>query len=408
MVPRSEWEQMKRDIEALKRSQGQVAPTAPGTPTTPGTVPATTPSEETPPPVDSTTAEPSNTQPAAGGNKGLLLPDISFIGQARGLLSTDKRDPNRGSFRLSEGELGIQSYVYPNVKADAFITGSPAEDSPFQVEEGYLTFIGFKKGLNINVGRKFAPFGRTGELHNHSWLYPRQLIPIRNLVSEEALVGDGVNLHYLLPLQGKIFVRASLGAFTGEGPGTISSNPFGVDLPAGPAAGFNSRFINGRIWSGYALNPDTELELGVSRAQGHSAFVNDGGAVLGAGHVALNGADISYRHFMGGGRRLLLRSEYFQNSPSNNLITHRATGYYALGNLRYNPLNDIGVLYENSGYPQAAGRENALSLIYTKQFTEQFYVRLMGTRGSRPGKSGYNEAWLQFVWGVGPHTHNLE
>ncbi len=85
--------------------------------------------------------------------------------------------------------------------------GSPDEDSPFQIEEGYLTFLGLRKGLNINVGRKFAPFGRTGEVHNHSWLYPRQLLPLRNLVSPEALVGDGVNLNYLLPTQRQI-IRA--------------------------------------------------------------------------------------------------------------------------------------------------------------------------------------------------------
>ncbi len=64
--------------------------------------------------------------------------------------------------------------------------------------------------------------------------------------------------------------------------------------------------------------------------------------------------------------------------------------------------------YEHSGFPQAPGQhENAASLIYTKQFTEQFYLRLMGTHGTRAGDS-YNQLRLQFTAGVGPHTHNLE
>jgi len=52
--------------------------------------------------------------------------------------------------------------------------------------------LGVRKNLNIIAGRKFAPFGRTGEQHPHSWFYARQLIPRRNLVSEENLAGGGL------------------------------------------------------------------------------------------------------------------------------------------------------------------------------------------------------------------------
>lgn len=358
---------------------------------------------------DGAKGEPTN---AAGNRNYLLLPDISFIGQAKGLLSNDKRDGDRGSLRLSEGEIGIQGFVYPGVKADAFITGAPAEDEPFQLEEGYLTFLNVRKGLNINVGRKFTPFGRTGQLHNHSWLYTRQLIPFRNLVAGEALTGDGVNFSYLIPTKSKLFAQVDFGLWNGEGPGEVSSNPFGDDLPIGTGAGFSNRFRTARLWLGHPVGQNGEVELGGSYARGTSSFQDDTGAALGAGRTNLTGADISYRHFMSGGKRLLLRSEYYRNRPSGaglGGVVSSADGYYGLANMRLNPYNDIGLLYENSGFPQAPdAREKALSLIYTRQFTEQFYARLQGTTGDRPGRGNYQELQLQFVFGLGPHTHNLE
>lgn len=392
MVPRAVWEQLLKDVEELKRARG------------------TTTAAPTPAPA----AEPApGTQPSGGSRNYLLLPDISFIMQAKGAVSSDRRDPDRRKMVLAEGELGIQGYLYPGVKADAFIVGAPAEDEPFQIEEGYLTFLGLRKGLNVNVGRKFVPFGRTGELHNHSWLYTRQIAPIRNLVASEALAGDGVNLNYLLPLRGKLFARASLGAFTGQGTDTRfnsanPNDPFFGGLPAGPGAGFGDRFYAGRLWLGHPVGENGELEVGASHARGDSVIADDTGASF-AGKVKMLGLDASYRQFLPGGRRLLLRSEYFRHDPDGSLPTTRATGYYGLANYRFNKYNDLGFLYESSGFPQAPGaRETGTSLIYTKQFTEQFYLRLQGTHGSRPGDGSYNELRVQLVGGVGPHTHNLE
>lgn len=388
-IPRDVWEQLQRDVAELKASRAGATTSA------------------------TTVSAPENTEaeaaPAAPRNY-LTLPDISLILQAKGAFSSDKRDGESRRLGLSESELAIQGYVYPGVKAEAYIVGAPVEDEPFQVEEGFLTFQGVRKGLNINVGRKFAPFGRTGELHSHSYLYPRQLLPIRNLVSGEALVGDGVNFNYLFPTKGKTFLRGSFGVFSGQGSSTRinlsdPSDPFFGEVPSGTGAGYD-RFYNARLWGGTALGENAELEFGVSHARGTS-LVSDDSDAISSGRVNLTGADLSYRKFMNGGKRLLLRTEYFKYNP-RNLPTVSASGYYALANLKLDSRKDIGLLYEKSGFPNAAGKsENALSAIYTKQLTEQFYIRLMGTHGNRAGDS-YNELRLQFTAGLGPHTHSLE
>lgn len=402
MVPRAVWEKLLKDVEELKQKNGGVTSTG---------TPSSTPSE-TPPPLESTPTAESGAQPSSTGSRNyLLLPDISFIGQAKGLLSSDKRDEARNRLRLSEGELSIQGYVYPQVKADFFATAAPDEDEPFQVEEGYLTFLGVRKGLNINVGRKFAPFGRTGEVHNHSWLYARQILPLANLIAPEALVGDGVNFNYLIPTKGKLFARASLGAFSGEKSDTPlnignPADPFFGGAPVGTGASFN-RFYNGRLWLGHPVGKNGEFELGASHAHGTSTLDDENGNAV-AGRVQLFGADASYRRFMGVNKRLLLRSEYIKYQPKAGLPTNDASGYYALANYRWDKYNDAGLLFERSGFPQVAGvRETAASLIYTKQFTEQFYLRFMGTHGTRGGND-YNQLRLQFTAGIGPHTHSLE
>lgn len=432
-VPRAVWEKLLRDVEDLKR---QRATTGAGS----GSPGSGLPNEVPPSGVDDGTSEGQpdagatgsggsgaggTAEVAGGGASGgaggsgaegrnyLLLPDISFIGNVNGALSSDRRQEGRNTLRFTEGELGIQGQVYPNVAVSAFIVGSPVEGEALQFEEGYLNFIGLRKNLNVTLGRKFVPFGRTGEQHPHSWLYARQLLPRRNLLAGENIVGDGALFRYLLPTGKKLFANLDVGIFNGEGPGTVSSSPFGEESPQGSGAAFYDRFYSARLWSGLALSENQELELGFSYAKGRGQIDNDAGTTLGVGRNTLNGVDLSFRRFLGVNKRLLLRTEYFRSTPTAGLDTAfgRASGYYGLANLRFDKFNDVGLLYENSGFPQLSAqgaREKALSLIFTRQFTEQFYTRLHLTRGDSPGQGNYNAAYLQFVFGIGPHTHNLE
>jgi hypothetical protein len=305
--------------------------------------------------------------------------------------------------------LGVQGYVYPNIKADAFITAAPSEDEPFHPEEAYLTFLSLCKNLNLIAGRKFAPFGRTGEQHTHSWLYSRQLLPFRNLVSEEALAGDGLLARYLLPTGKNLFANLDVGIWnaTERDGGVIADSP--SEIASGPGAGFNNRFYTARLWASKSLGRDNEVEAGASWARGDALLTKEATSEIAGGQAELTGLDLSWRHFFSGPKRLLLRTEYFGYRPRGDLteLAHRASGWYGLANYRLNKRDDVGLLYERSGFPANDGSENAASVILTRQFTEQFYIRLHATHGDRPGGS-YNQAMVQLTWGIGPHTHNLE
>jgi hypothetical protein len=392
-LPRAEWEEVKARLEALERQlqelrTGQTA-------AQPSEAPATVAAEAAPP------APAPETQPPAGG-KFLSLPDISLIVQAKGKMSSDARDEMRDHMRLSEAEIGIQGYVYPNVKADAFLTTSPQEDEPMQAEEAYLTYLGARKSLNLYVGKKHVAFGRTNLVHSHSWLYVRQPLVLQNLVAEESLTGEGVEASYLLPTKGDLFAQLDVGTWTGQGPAEASEPP---DIIAGPGAGFSDRFNTARLWASRPLGESNELEFGTSYARGPA----DGFATEGSGHATLSGLDLTYRHFGEGTSRLLLRGEGVWRHEATDLGGSTASGCYLFGNYRPDKYKSIGLLYDWSEFPQAPDlHESALSLILTKQYSEQYYLRLQGTHGSRPGAGSYNELRLQWVWGVGPHTHNLE
>jgi len=353
-------------------------------------------------------ATPSAESTGAAGGKHLALPDISLVVQAEGKATDDRRDPDKQKLLLTEAELGIQGYVYPNVKADAFITGSPSGNEPFQVEEAYLTYQGVLKGLNVNIGEKHVPFGRTNLLHNHSWLYTRQPLVIQNFIASESLAGQGANFSYLIPTKSNLFAQLDLGVWANGNEGAQTDLP---DIVVGPGANLTDRFETARLWTSYPVSANSELELGGSWAGGKSNQSPSLMAwpLLQTDHVQLEGVDLTYRHFGEGSSRLLLRGENFWRRGTTDSDNAMATGYYLFGNYRWDKYGSIGLLYDWSPFPQAAAlHESALSLILTKQFSEQYYLRLQAIHGSRPDDPHYNELWLQWCWGVGPHTHNLE
>ena len=380
-VPQSEFDALKSRVDELEQTLNQLNQT------------------------NDSTSEPAaagDTQSNEGGRH-LALPDISLIVQAKGKFTDDKNDPDRQKLLLSEAEIGIQGYVYPNVKADAFFTASPAEDEPFGVEEAYLSYLGIANGLNFYVGQKHVAFGRTNLLHNHSWLYTRQPTVISSFVAPESLIGQGGSISYVIPTNCNLFAQLDLGTWANGESGEQSDLP---DIVVGPGANLTNRFSTARLWTSYPTGINNELELGGSWAGGKS---EEDPLTLETDYVHLHGVDLSFRHFGGGSNRTLLRSEYFWRSGTTDSNDATAKGYYVFGNYRWNKYGSIGLLYDWNEFPQAVDlHESSMSLILTKQFSEQYYVRLQAIHGSRPDCGNYNECWLQWVWGVGPHTHNLE
>ncbi|NLC58862.1 MAG: hypothetical protein GX774_18665 [Armatimonadetes bacterium] len=377
-----------------------------------------------PPPPEAEPAEPDGTPPtAAGGGRHLQLPDISFIGLALGKLSSDPRDTDRNRIGLEEAEIGIQSYVYPHLRADAYLVAPGHGEFKVELEEGYLTHEQLPLRLSGRLGKFFVPFGRDNQKHPHSWLYVRRPLAWQNLVSHESLTGNGLSLSWLAPTGRRLFLQVDAGTYSQAGHShshhheeaeehTLAArqeedNDHGI--LEGPGANFSDKFYTARAWSGLGLGRAGELELGGSWARGTTEPLTLPGGGVANRSLVVTGVDLSYRRYGQGARRLLLRAEYLWHRYRPDVDGGTSTGYYALANYRFSRYGDFGLLYDWSEIPEAAGQhESALSAIYTHAVSEQSYARLQLTQGARPGQGSYSEAWLQLVWGMGPHTHQLE
>lgn len=396
--------------------------------------PPAPPAEGQQEPPDQPVLQTPEVRSAPEGRRYLLLPDISLISNLNGHLSNDNRDSDRDRLRLDEAELAIQSFVYPGIRADAFIVFTEGEAA---LEEGFLTVqnVGLRGvPLSATVGRRKVPFGRVNQLHPHSWLYVVQPYALSNLVAGESLTGDGAYLSYLLPTP--FFAQLDAGFWSGgggHGHGEEEDHEdeeegeSSAEIISSPGAGFEDRFLTLRLWTGFPILGG-ELEIGGSLARGKGESLLGGDAEEGPNGAALaqvsrgrqvalaarpsielSGLDLSYRRAGRGASRLLLRGEYVQHRQKAGTLRQTAHGYYLFADQRLDAQNSLGLRYDWSEFPSAPGQhESALSLIGTRQLTEQTYLRLQLIRGNRPGRRNFNEVWFQWVWGVGPHTHNLE
>ncbi len=379
-----------------------------------GAPPPPPPEEVGPPPAPAPPAPPDAppvpAEPGpAGGGRSLLLPDISLVSNLLGHLSSDERDQERDRLRLDEAELGIQSYVYPGIRADAFFVFG---DGEAVVEEGFLTVENVGLGglpLAATVGRRKVPFGRVNQLHPHSWLYTVQPYALSNLVSGESLTGDGGYLSYLLPTP--FFAQVEAGFWSlSESPEDFDAqvDP-SADIVTSPGAGFADRFLTLRLWTAApALGGDVELGGSLARGRGVEYGSDSAGPTV-RPTIQLSALDLTYRRGGRGASRFLLRSEYVRHRQEDGDFRRTSDGYYVLADQRFGRYTSLAARYDWSEFPFAPDlHESAVSLIGTRQLTEQTYLRLQLIRGDRPGKEGFNEVWFQWVWGVGPHTHNLE
>ena len=359
--------------------------------------------QDPPPPPPDEAGPPKPTTTTTGTNRYLLLPDISFIGILDGLWSNDRSQSGRGRLLFREGEIAIQSFVYPGIKQDAFIVFGDGETV---VEEAYLTvqrLTLFGQPYSATFGRRKVPFGRTNQLHPHSWPYIVRPAVLTNLVAQESLNGDGAYVSYLLPTH-RLFLQLDAGLFWQKEP-----IPDGTDAPSGEA-GFRDSLGTARLWAAHRVGQsDVELCGSLARGKGLGYDIPQGeGPVAFRPTTTLTGLDATVRLGGNDAKRTLLRAEWVGHDQRGQGIHRHAEGYYVSADRRFNSFDSMGLRFDHTGNPFQSGREKTVSLIATHQLTEQTYLRAQATAGERFGERNVRELRLQWVWGVGPHTHNLE
>lgn len=389
VLPKSEFETIKARITAMEEELHWLRQ-------------AVGPEEAEPQPVETDSdidyAEGTPTPIVPAGGRQMLFPDVSVVGNMVGKATTDSSDDERDSFLVREIELGLQGYLYPQIRADVFIALENEHDFGAELEEGYVSFLQLgDTDLSATLGKKRVDFGKINKTHPHHWPYADAPDVIRNFLGDHGLIGQGASVGYLLPTSGRLFAQLDFGVWRGNGGGDENNDHNGHDcVHLGP--GFADKFYTSRLWISSPFAHDSELEMGLSSAWGKADDSSDG-------NVSVFGLDATYKRWPSSHQRILLQGEMHIHRRAGQ----NRWGYYWFGNYKMDEHWDAGLLFNWSERPfPDTGRDCGLSAIVTNRLTETTALRVQLAHGSRAHTGTVTEGMLQLIWGIGPHSHPLE
>ncbi len=323
------------------------------------------------------------------------IPDISVIGDIPGKVSSDKNDPDRNKIILREIELALQGYIYPEMRADVFLAMHRHEDHvEAEICEAYVSFLRIVEGLSLKAGKIHVDFGKINKVHQHHRPYVDQPSALTNFFGDHGLVGEGVSLGYLFPLP--FFAQIDVSAWRVA---SEHDNYEGEEEPQ--EFGLADEVYSTRLWTSFALGETSELEIGASGVTGRGSHYlehQDDAKVV--------GLDLTYKLWPSTYERLIFQNEVLhliRNVPAGEL---KRWGFYNFVGYQLNKYWDAGLRYDwsENAFPEKE-HTSGLSAILTNHLTETTNVRF---QYSYSFEQISHQAFLQIVFGIGPHSHPLQ
>jgi hypothetical protein len=337
---------------------------------------------------------PQGALPVYGGsiaNSKVFNPDMAVIGDFLGAAGRNTVNPSP-ALEMHESEASFQAVVDPYARADFFISFG---ESGVEVEEGYVTFPALPGGLLVRAGKMRAAFGKVNGLHNHVLPWTDRPVVINNLVGGEEGISDaGFSVARLIPNK-ILFLEATGQVFRGDSGELFASNKRG-DLS-----------YVGHLRAYQDVTESSNVDFGVSYAQGHNRSGVVGDVDLGRFTTALYGFDATYRW------RPLARSIYHSFVGRTEVIRSRreqpegrqmSTGYYVSGDYQFARRWFVGGRYDRSDHA-----ENALlvdtgqSAVLTYWPSEFSQVRGQYRRTKYAEADTANEFLFQLQFSIGAH-----
>ena len=319
----------------------------------------------------------------AGAKVGpIALPDISLIGN---IVGDYNQDTNHVAFGMDELELVIAGYIYPQIKADAVLSMS---QNGLEIEEGYADFLSLFDVFSLRAGKMKVEFGKINKLHSHVWPYADVPLVINNFLAG-SLSENGASIGIVLPLP--IFVKSETGLYNVE-PG-VDGGPETLSLAR--------ELYSERLSASFDPTDSSELELAASGAISKGTDYPDT-----KDDVRLAGVDLTLKIWPVNYSRFLLQSEAVYMKREQAAGAFERWGAYTYGGYTFNKFVDLGARYDWSENAVAQmDKESKISGIFTYRMSEATFARFQYAYS--PEKKS-NEVLLQFVYGLGPHTHPLQ
>lgn len=332
-----------------------------------------------------------NNQTPLPGMRGIAssLPDISVIGDIDGKLSTNENDPNRNKVFVREVEFALQGYLYPEIRTDIFFSFHREKTGKVnsELEEAYVSFLQLFSDFNGKVGKMLVDFGKINKLHSEQLQYVDKPGVLTNFLGEHGLIGSGGSSGYLLPLS--FFSQIDISAWRIE----ASEEPEKFSLA-------DIVYVI-RLWNSFSLTDISEFEIGGSGAMGkgykYLEYQDD---------VKLYGIDLTYKLWPDTYKRLIFQNEVLyiiRTIPADELKRY---GFYNYLGYQFNKYWVIGGRYDFSDNVLVNNEKtNSISAIFANRLTESTMLRLQYTYGL---ETKSHDIFLQFIFGIGPHSHPLQ
>ncbi|MFQ5690278.1 MAG: hypothetical protein ACE5HQ_08400 [Gemmatimonadota bacterium] len=360
-------------------------------------------------------AAPSNVADSVGGqlsrtrSQTQLNPEISMTGDIVGSFASPDEGANDFSAVPREFELSIQSAIDPYTRTKIFLSkeeefpiagqgrdpatgtdptsGPTGGNSPIEVEEGYVYWVGLPAGIGVKLGKFRQEIGLYNRWHTHALLEVERPLATTTFLGDDGLIQTGV----------------SLSAPTFQlGPATENAT-FEVTRASSDAlfdGGGGRLSYLGRVQNFFDLSPSTFLQVGATGVYGEN---NDESLKSKLGSV-----DVYFRWAPPGRslyREFTLKSEYYWADKDFGDTGESGNGGYTQASYR---LSQRWIAGLRADYVDGFGdRPNLFQLVPTLTFWQSEWIRLrLQYNYLKPDGLGANHTLLfQSVWSIGPHRH---
>ena len=363
------------------------------------------------------TATGSEDQEFVGRQRSLqaLNPEISVNASLFGHLNKD--DVKEANFFPREFEVAIISNLDPFSRAKIFFShrGAGAEIAPFkgagdagaseegeggfEVEEGYVEWVGLPGGLSLKLGKFFQQFGQLNRWHEHALPFQSRSLPHLAFVGDESLAQSGASVHWLVPFGGR----------SGTYEATVEVTRSGNESLFGEAGDVS---VLGHLNAFWDLSSSTDLDLGLSWI---------GGTYLDydyAGDRDLYGAEMAftwrppgqsrYRGFTLRGGVMALSGLISGVTPgASALADERALGWWSAGEFRLSQSWLVGGRFDRVENPKDIS-ETTWVMSPTLTWWQSEYVRLRleyDVLGRSFITTNEGRLFFQVTFAMGPHKH---
>jgi hypothetical protein len=319
-------------------------------------------------------------------------PSISVIGNFLAVGGSNLVE-NLRNVSLRESELGLQAVVDPYARADFFLSFG---ESGVDVEEGYVTFTALPADLLVQVGRMRVAFGKINTLHLHVLPWADEPLPIVTyLGGDEGWRGTGASVAKLIPLPGETYSELTAQVFGGDADGLFTARTR------------NDLAYNGHYRVFRDLSDSTNLDVGVSYAQGPSAIEAGKTTKLGAVDLTLRWKPLRTATY----RAFILRGELFRCRAERTVATQNATGWFLSGEYQLAKRWWAGARAEAAEHPDDASvRDTGAAATITFDPSEFSMIRAElrrrsygGPNSQGPSRYTADEALLQLQFVIGAH-----